>query len=179
MIQLKKAIDQKRLDQIYDLYVSAFPKAERKPFTMLVKGQNAGKMEILSIEDENETFLGLGIFALDQDLALVDYFAITDQKRGEGIGSQALQCLKSYYPDRRFFLEIETTKKDCPDLETRRRRKKFYLKNGLHELPFCVNLFGVEMEILGCCDQLTYEEYHSVYRNTCGEELSRKIHQIC
>ena len=42
-------------------------------------------------------------------------------------------------------------------------------------MNFDVNLFGVEMEILSNCDELTYEEYLNVYINSCGKEYADKI----
>ena len=74
-MKIIKATDEKRLKIIEDLYLRAFPKAERKPFSLMVKKQLEGTMEILSIEEEN-AFLGLAIFAHDKDIALLDYFAI-------------------------------------------------------------------------------------------------------
>ncbi len=178
MIQLVRTETKEDLKVLKRLYLTAFPKAERKPFSMMVKKQEKGVMEIFSLKDEHDTFLGLAIFALDEDLALLDYFAIADEFRGQGVGSQAMQLLKNHCPERRFFLEIETTLKPSKDREIRCRRKSFYLRNGLKEIPFYVNLFGVEMEILGTCETLSYTEYHRLYEKTCGPLFSRRIHQV-
>ena len=76
-MKIVKATDEKRLKLIEDLYMRAFPKSERKPFKLMVQKQTEGTMELLSIEEEND-FLGLAIFAHDKDIALLDYFAISD-----------------------------------------------------------------------------------------------------
>ena len=131
-MKIIKATDEHRLQLIEDLYMRAFPKAERKPFQLMVKKQAEGTMELLSIEEENR-FLGLAIFAHDKDIALLDYFAITDEMRGQGIGSRAIKALQKIYSGKRFVLEIETTKKQCSDLEMRKHRKAFY--NLLFPLP--------------------------------------------
>ena len=68
-MKIIKATDENRLKLIEDLYMRAFPKAERKPFQLMVKKQAEGTMELLSIEEENK-FLGLAIFAHDKDIAL-------------------------------------------------------------------------------------------------------------
>lgn len=176
-MKILKALDQHRLKVIEDLYVQAFPKSERKPFQLIVDKQREGTMEILSLEDENR-FLGLAIFAHDKDIALLDYFAISEEIRGQGIGSRAIKALQKIYAGKRFVLEIETTKKECRDLEIRKHRKAFYLKNGLHTMDFDVNLFGVEMEILSNAEHLTYEEYLDVYKNACGLKFADKIRLI-
>ena len=159
---------------IEELYLRAFPKEERKPFGLMLQKQTEGTMEILSIEEEN-TFLGLAIFAFDKDLALLDYFAISEEFRGQGIGSRAIKALQKIYTGKRFVIEIETTKKPCKDLEMRELRKAFYLRNGLHTMNFDVVLFGVEMEILANCEELTYEEYRDIYINACGLKFLNKI----
>ena len=176
-MKIVKATDEKRLKLIEDLYMRAFPKSERKPFKLMVQKQAEGTMELLSIEEEN-AFLGLAIFAHDKDIALLDYFAISDDMRGQGIGSRAIKALQKIYAGKRFVLEIETTKKPCDDLEMREHRKAFYLRNGLHTMDFDVNLFGVEMEVLSNGEHLNFDEYLDVYKNACGLKFADKIHLI-
>ena len=176
-MKIIKATDEKRLKLIEDLYMRAFPKSERKPFRLMVQKQAEGTMELLSIEEEN-AFLGLAIFAHDKDIALLDYFAISDHMRGQGIGSRAIKALQKIYAGKRFVLEIETTKKPCDDLEMRQHRKAFYLRNGLHTMDFDVNLFGVEMEVLSNGEHLNFDEYLDVYKNACGLKFADKIHLI-
>ena len=176
-MKIVKATDEKRLKLIEDLYMRAFPKSERKPFKLMVQKQAEGTMELLSIEKEN-AFLGLAIFAHDKDIALLDYFAISDEMRGQGIGSRAIKALQKIYAGKRFVLEIETTKKSCDDLEMRQHRKAFYLRNGLHTMDFDVNLFGVEMEVLSNGNHLNFDEYLDVYKNACGLKFADKIHLI-
>ena len=176
-MKIVKATDEKRLKLIEDLYMRAFPKSERKPFKLMIQKQAEGTMELLSIEEEN-AFLGLAIFAHDKDIALLDYFAISDDLRGQGIGSRAIKALQKIYAGKRFVLEIETTKKPCDDLEMRQHRKAFYLRNGLHTMDFDVNLFGVEMEVLSNGEYLNFDEYLDVYKNACGLKFADKIHLI-
>ena len=176
-MKIVKATDEKRLKLIEDLYMRAFPKSERKPFKIMVQKQTEGTMELLSIEEEN-AFLGLAIFAHYKDIALLDYFAISDHMRGQGIGSRAIKALQKIYAGKRFVLEIETTKKPCDDLEMRQHRKAFYLRNGLHTMDFDVNLFGVEMEVLSNGEHLNFDEYLDVYKNACGLKFADKIHLI-
>ncbi len=173
-MKIVKAVDEKRLKQIEELYLRAFPSSERKPFSLMLEKQAEGTMEILCIEEEN-AFLGLAIFAHDKDIALLDYFAITDEIRGQGTGSKAIQELQKIYSDKRFLLEIESTKVSSEDLTMREHRKAFYLRNGLHTMDFDVNYFGIEMEILSNAEKLTYEEYIEAYVHACGQEIADQI----
>ncbi len=175
---IRKAIEAEALEKIEALYMQAFPKSERKPWKLLIEKQSEGTMELLSIEDEDGSFLGLAIFAFDKDLALLDYFAIAGNRRGQGTGSKAIGILQERYLEKRFLLEIESTKHPVPDLAIRKSRKAFYLRNGLHPMSFDVSLFGVEMEVLSNCEHLTYEEYLDIYKHACGREFSDKIFLI-
>lgn len=177
-MKLIKAIDENRIRSIEALYLHAFPEIERKPFMEMLQKQDECTMELLSIEDDENAFLGLAILAYDKDIALLDYFAISDEIRGQGIGSKAICCLQERFKDRRLILEIESTKVHCNDPDMRIHRKNFYLRNGLHTMNFDVNLFGVEMEILSNADHLTYEEYIDVYKNACHPKYAEKIHLI-
>lgn len=174
-MNILRADDEARLKRIEPLYMEAFPKSERKPWALIMEKHQEGTMEILSLEDDENGFLGLAIFAFDKDLALLDYFAISPEFRGQGIGSIMIQELQKKYADKRFMLEIETTKKPCDDLTMREHRKAFYLRNGLHVMDFDVLLFGVEMEILSNCEHLTFEEYLDIYLHACSPKFKDKI----
>ena len=59
--------------------------------------------------------------------------------------------------------------------KARLRRKSFYLRNGMRPMDFCVDLFGVEMEILVCGESVTFEEYYSVLKSTVPPELIQNV----
>lgn len=174
-MRLEKVTNKQQMDAIYELYMTAFPKEERKPFALMLEKCQDGSMEMLSIEDEENNFLGLAIFVLYDDLALLDYFAIAEDKRNCGLGSEALTCLQKYYLGKRFFLEIENAKVDAPNQEERRRRRAFYLKNNMTVMPFMVDLFGVEMEILTYQSILTPKEYMSLYIGVFTNKVADKV----
>lgn len=177
-MKIIKATTKDALSNIENLYMSAFPEAERKPWALLLKKQEEGLMELFALESEDGSFLGLAIMAYDKDLVLLDYFAVFNEKRGQGIGSSAIRALQEMFAGKRFVLEIESTKYPSADSELRKSRKAFYLRNGLHTMNFDVNLFGVEMEVLSNCEELHYKEYLDIYLNTCGPQYANKISMI-
>ena len=76
-------------------------------------------------------------------------------------------------------MEIENPENlECNNKLERLRRRNFYLKNGVIELPYFVDLLGVEVKILANTAILTYEEYLSVYSNVFGREISDKINLL-
>ena len=166
------------LKEIEYLYLTAFPKNERKPFDLILEKCNNGSIEIISIQNDNSNFLGFAIMILHDDMVLLDYFAIAPESRGQNVGSTALKMLFERYNNKRFILEIENTEIESDNLEERKRRKAFYLKNGMSVMPFKVNLIGVEMEVLTYNSNVSYEEYYSIYKNTFSDEYCRKIKLI-
>ena len=175
-VELKQIFSGKRLDEVHALYETAFPVSEKKPFSMIVSGQDTGLVEILAVE-EDDRFLGLAIMAKAGDRVLLDYFAIADEVRGCGFGSAALQALQKKYEGMRIIIEIEST--SCVDEKEhflRTRRKKFYLRNGFTMLPYEIDLWGTEMEMLSNGLPCPYEEYLDIYTTAFGVKVADKIH---
>ena len=114
---------------------------------------------------QNGAFVGLGITINGSDTILLDYFAVVKNCRGRGIGTTALGVLMEQYRDKGFFLEIESTHEDAPNLVQRQKRKRFYLAAGREELGVQAKLFGVNMELLGVRCSLDYPSYRAFYRD--------------
>lgn len=188
-MRIADAADKEQLKKVRSLYEEAFPKSEKKPFGMILRGRKKGNYEILALENEEGAFQGLAITMRYGELVLLDYFAISPECRGTGVGSGALQALQRRYAGKKFLLEIESTlglgeggggKKAVPDAEAalRLRRKEFYLRNGMQPMDFLVDLFGVEMEILtyGCV--VTFEEYHSILEHILPMGLAARAKRV-
>lgn len=135
-------------------------------------------MEILTVSNDNR-FAGLVITVLYQNLLLVDYFAISPEARGQGIGSQALKAICERYQDKQLFLEIEKPKEDAENQAQRLQRKRFYLRNGFTECGVDTLLFGIEMELLcyGC--SIHPEDYLALYRSFLGTRITKSELPFC
>lgn len=174
-IHLVPACTEQQLLKIENLYMEAFPKEERKPFSLLIEKSREGTVDILSIESDGNGMIGEAIVAKDRELALLDYFAVSPQLRNGGAGSCALEMLQSRYAGHKFILEIESTLRPVPDLDLRRRRKAFYLRNGMKCMDYTVCLFGIEMEVLVHGEQVDFGKYHALYENIYGTEIAENI----
>lgn len=150
--------------RIYRLYQSAFPNNEKKPFSMIRSMYKKRKSDVWYFEEDG-IFAGLVITINGPDKVLLDYLAVSKNHRGKGFGSGILRQMREQYDGKGVFLEIETVREDADNYEERKRRKQFYLSNGMAELKVYVELFGVEMELLGYDCILTFEEYHDFYRD--------------
>lgn len=163
--------------KIHKLYLSSFPKNERKPFSMILKMQKSGKTDLWYIES-NGKFIGMGATINGENLILLDYFAISKNCRGKGYGTEILGLLRNIYLDKGFFLEIEKTYSDAENYPERVRRKSFYLKCGMKELGTDAKLFGVDMELLGFDCSLNFDEYREFYRINYGEFAAKNIKRV-
>ena len=149
--------------KIYHLYQTAFPRCERKPFSMIYKMYRKGTTDVWYCTDQGK-FVGIAITINGDDAILLDYFAMDKKLRGSGYGSAILQALIQQYAPKTLFGEIETVYEECDDLDMRIRRKQFYLRNGLKEMGVMVYLFGVKMELLTSDRSMTFEEYRDFYK---------------
>ncbi len=170
---LKEYTDENDLKKIEELYTDAFPESERKPFGLMAEKINNG-IEMLAIEDCGN-FLGLAIVLIHGNIALLDYFAITPQMRGKNIGSNALDLLKKKYSEKILLIEIEDTDEESENHADRIRRKSFYLRNGMIEMPYKVWFYGTKMQVLTNGESITFKEHSDVYTAILGKQVSKNI----
>ena len=157
--------------QLYDLYDKAFPEQEKKPLQVMEQLVADGKMEMLVLVDEDE-FAGLAINLIDeeQNRALLDYYAIAHEKRNGGYGSKGLEVLLERFKNYKYIFEIETQDEKAENAEERKRRKAFYLRNGLKETGLFVNVYDTDFELLTPDGELTFWEYVDFLREVMYEE---------
>ena len=165
------------LIKIKRLYKRAFPKEERKPFSVIRKMQKLGKSDIWYFEQDG-VFLGLSTTINGADTVLIDYFAVDESRRGQGNGSRMLDALIEYYSPKGVFLEIEIPYEDSENYLQRLRRKSFYLSRGLVEMGTVAELFGVDMELLGKGVHLDFDGYRNFYLENYGRFAYDHIKEI-
>ena len=176
---ITKDFDSTVLEKIKTLYESAFPKSEKKPFPLMEEKCKSGDMQIRAILGDNGEFLGLAIFILHGRIALLDYFAIAENKRGKGIGSEALDKIKRLYPDKVLLLEIEDSDEVGADnLEERVRRERFYTSRGMKIMPYRIILFGVQMRVLTSGGEIDFTEYHRVFEEIFSPKITENVKLI-
>lgn len=166
-----------RWRKIHRLYKAAFPKYERKPFCLIKLMHGRGNADVWIINSSGE-FSGFAVTMNAGDLVLLDYFAVSPEKRGKGLGSEALGKLQAIYRDRRMFLEIESVYAEADNISERRRRKQFYLKNGMTEMKVMADVFGTEMELLGFGCSVNFKEYQSVYLTNYGKWAAENLKEM-
>lgn len=177
MIVLKE-VNRNQLKKTKYLYKKAFPIAERKPFSRIAKQRNVNITEVLAITKDNK-YKGLIITLLYKDIVLLDYFAILDKFRGEGLGTETLKVFKERYPNKRLILEIEIPEENAPNNMQRLSRKNFYLRNGLKETDISnINADGVKLQTLAFTEPITYDEYMEMCAVSLGKKVAKKFIRI-
>ena len=160
--------------RIYHLYQTAFPANEKKPFSMICSMQKKGKTDIWYCE-HNGKFSGVVITINGSDKILIDYLAVAKKYRGRGMGSEILKQMREIYAGKGIFLEIEFVTETAKNYKERKKRKQFYLANGMTEMHTFVELFDVKMELLGYDCRLNFEEYREFYRENYNEWAAKHI----
>jgi ribosomal protein S18 acetylase RimI-like enzyme len=169
------------------LYESAFPASERKDPDYMLGGVNAAAYEVLVIATPDSPMAGMVITVTHGDLTMLDYFAISPDLRGQGLGHAVLPLIRDHVRQRgggRFFLEIETPppicipRDSCENPEQRVRRKAFYLSAGIVETGVRAFIYGNDMELLAFPEdagKITFEGYDALLRATfpAGMEAER------
>lgn len=138
-MNLIKATPENHTD-IKNLYESAFPAEEKKAFSLLLRQQ--ADVDLLVIEEAGK-FCGFFSLILYKDIVAVDYFAVSEQMRGAGVGSGALALLQELFPGRRIMLEIETPDESAGNARQRFVRQAFYERNGF-------SLTGLRAQVKTC-----------------------------
>ena len=130
MITLKQIETKDEQKKALKLYKSAFPKEEQKPWKFLLKKQKEGLYNLFIAVDEESNFYGLAFTVKNKDIVLLDFLAISEEFRNQGIGSKILKQLQDNKKENeKLVLEIEDTSSTTAiNLLQRINRKEFYLK---------------------------------------------------
>lgn len=157
-------------DEVKALYKSAFPKEEQAPFRLLLKRERQGIADFYAVVDEGE-FVGLTLLTGLDDAVTLFFFAIDDNLRGHGYGTEVLTALKDKYDGKRIFICVEPIEKDAPNYKQRVKRKAFYKKNGFKDMPFQVKEAGVTYDIMSVGGDVTFKEYERITKRFFGRVL--------
>lgn len=131
-----------------------FAKGEIKPLARILELSRQGKYFCYGLYD-GEIFAGYCFLVVsrERDAVLLDYFAVSEKLRGQGLGSMCLRLLKEEIRRQNFgtlILEVENPRfgKDEEEKLLRRRRIAFYIRNGMTLTPLRIFLYDVEYLVM-------------------------------
>ena len=144
-------------EQIKQLYETAFPEGEQiqwedlmrlveempLDFTAYYEGdvmekreQNDACIDFAESRQnstEGQMFIGFTIVYPRKSFNWYWYFAVRDDLRGKGYGQQILTQLIEHYKGQTCVLDMESPTQVCENIEQRKRRHTFYLRNGFRD----------------------------------------------
>lgn len=166
---------------IYTLHlVEDFPEAEVKPLEVIKDAFASGRYTAYILEDDRKVNAYASFISSDKDVVLLDYFAVTQGAgRSSGFGSYFIRELVREVKTGGFILECEIPAKAASESEKiiREKRIAFYEKNGAIVTGTCVQVFGVDFQLLYMpvakkLEQIDIaKEFQELYRNILPEEL--------
>lgn len=157
-------------EQVYALYETAFPKEEQKPLSCMEQWAKEGKAELFAVVEDKE-FIGLVMNMFSSSAVVLDYFAIAPEKRSGGYGGKAVRELVKRFQGQKYVFEIEKQDELAANAEDRKRRKAFYLRNGLKETGLFVHAYDTDFEILTPDGEITYKQYEDMLKEMLGKDL--------
>ena len=132
-------INAEQWKQVKEIYMEAFPKAERKPFFVLRHSVKSKKAQILTATEDG-TLMGFVMVIPYGGMVMVDYLAVSSKIRSRGTGSQIMQQVCEQFADKRIVLLIERLDEKAENAQQRSARRRFYLKNGFTSSICCLIL---------------------------------------
>lgn len=168
MIQL---LDSARLETIYEEEMRQdFPAEELKPLKRMLEMMAEGHYDVWGYL-QDETLLAYACVYHDQDIALLDYFAVVARHRAKGTGTLFLkQLLGEEMPYGTMMIEIEAVSDatTAAMYQERQRRQKFYERLGYRKSLVHAYVFGVHYWVMVPSSvskgQLVKEGMEKVYR---------------
>lgn len=157
------------------LYEQAFPEAERRPSADWLRlNAEDERFSIFAIRDD-EGFAGFISIWRFADFVYVEHFATLPERRGQGLGAQALRHLLNTLGTQPVVLEIEP-----PEDALALRRQHFYERCGLHLLPFSYEQppYRPGGERLRLCMMATDVAYFSAHLDEAVRTLHRAVYGV-
>ena len=156
--------------EVKQLYKSAFPILEQVPLFLLYRKAKQHKIDFLAVLDD-EKFVGLASAAMQGDVVIMLYLAISDAVRGKGYGSAVLQAVQKKYAGKRIILNIEEMDEQAANYAQRVKRKAFYQKNGFEILDYKVREVSTTYDMMSCGGYVSKTEYEEVMALYTGKVL--------
>lgn len=139
----------------------AFPENERIDIDDIFYFSEDDGREVIGIYCDNE-FSGFIITMKFRKCVYICYFAVCPEKRSQGIGGQALQILKEYYPDCQIVVDFEALDENSSNNAQRIRRRNFYYRNGFFETGYYQFYMETEFEIACSEPDFNKENFESL-----------------
>lgn len=133
--------------QMRQLYETAFPEDEQIPWDDLMRLVDEMPLDFTAYY-EGDLFIGFTIVYPRKSFSWYWYFAVPEELRGKGYGQRILTRLIERYKGQTSVLDMESPTQDCENIDQRRRRHAFYLRNGFRDTNVYRSYNNITMTIM-------------------------------
>jgi GNAT superfamily N-acetyltransferase len=130
--QLVRDPSSPEMDRLLTVYEQGIPISERKPEGD-IRAMALSPLHRVEVAAMEGTILGFTLAYVGEGVSLLEYMAVAEDTRGQGLGAILFRRLRDGIGPP-LLVEVESDAEDSPDLETRRRRIQFYLRLGCRRL---------------------------------------------
>ena len=134
-------------EKIKRLYETAFPEGEQIPWNDLMRLVGEMPLDFTAYYDEEE-FIGFTIVYPRKSFNWYWYFAVREELRGNGYGQRILTQLIEHYKGQTCVLDMESPTQACDNINQRKRRHAFYLRNGFRDTNLYRTYNDITMTIM-------------------------------
>lgn len=172
---------EKEIEGLYTRYlVRHFPLEEVKPLKNIISMHQQGQYKVYALEKEN-IFVGYAFFSCvrEGEPLLLDYFAILEEYRSRGYGSELLSDLRH---EMDVMVLIETEDIACAQNEAQRlereKRDMFYEKNGVRKTSIIEHVYDANYVLWylwkeEVSEEICYQKICKNYQMMVSEEAYR------
>lgn len=149
------------IKEIEQLNTEAFPVEERIPICDLARMAKEGNYALLEAY-EAAHFVGFAFLAVNKPSVYLFLLAVNPQLRSKGYGGKIVKSICEFYPDCQVVVDIQRVDELCDNLQQRRKRREFYLRNGFYPTSSYLLFNGMEFDILCSKPFLDKDSFNSV-----------------
>ena len=133
--------------QIKQLYETAFPEDEKIPWEDLMRLVMEMPLDFIAYYD-GEVFIGFTIVYPRKTFSWFWYFAVCEELRGKSYGQLILNQIVEQYKEHSLVLDMESPTQVCENINQRKRRHNFYIRNSFRDTNLYRNYNDITMTIM-------------------------------
>lgn len=158
-IVAKKFNKNDKQQDLISIYLDSFPGCERVDYFDLFEGV-FNDFEMYGFYD-GDTLVGLAHLCKKSNFTHCNYLAVSKNVRSKGYGSEILSWIKSFNNNSPIIVDVEFPDDSAENGENRKRRIKFYEKNGFRPGKYHFHWEGTHMLYLICGEDFSPEQIMS------------------
>lgn len=133
----------------------SFPANERMPMDVLLSRRGSEMLAIL----EDGRFCGFINLLTRRDICHILFFAVVEDGRGRGVGTETLRLVRALKPGLRIIADLEAPDDGAPNAAQRLSRWRFYQRCGYEETGVTYRWRGERYAILSSGGRVSDEEF--------------------